>query len=58
MKKKKNKVSPKKYILEIIKLYPQILSGRKNFFEYEERLQKNLLIIKNYIKKIKHESRK
>ena len=53
MKKKKNKVSPKKYILEIIKLYPQILSG-----EYEERLQKNLLIIKNYIKKIKHESRK
>ena len=55
---KKNKIKPKKYVLEILELYPQISSGRKNILQYEERLKKNISITKNYLKKIKHESRK
>ena len=50
MKKLKNKNMPKSYVLEIIKSYPQILSGRKNFLKYEKRLQKNITIIKKFIK--------
>jgi len=55
MKSLKNKITSRKYILEIINLYPQILSGRKNILQYEERLQKNILITKNYFNKNKYE---
>ena len=58
MKMKKNKIKPKKYVLQILQLYPQISSGRKNIQHYEERLQKNLFLTKSYLKKIKYESRK
>ena len=34
----RNKIKPKKYVLEILELYPQISSGRKNILQYEERL--------------------
>ena len=51
MKSLKNKINPKKYVLEIINLYPQIVSGRKNIKQFEERLQKNISITKKYFKK-------
>lgn len=51
----KKKINPKKYILEILNLYPQILAGRKNILQYEERLKKNILITKKYFKQNKHE---
>ena len=41
----------KKYISRLIKLYPNIASGRKNFNYYEDRIQKNLKLLKNYNKK-------
>jgi len=40
----------KSYILEILQLYPNVLSGRKNVAKYEERLNKNILITKKFIK--------
>ena len=37
-------------LIELINLYPQILSGRKNIDQYEIRLQNNISIIKKFIK--------
>jgi len=42
-----------KYINDILKLYPKIKSGRKKYAESEYRVEKNLILIKNYFKKIK-----
>tara|TARA_B100002052_G_C15588458_1_gene465536 strand:- start:201 stop:353 length:153 start_codon:yes stop_codon:yes gene_type:complete len=47
----KYKKNIKSYIVELVNLYPQILSGRKNIEKYEKRLQNNILIIKKFIKK-------
>ena len=43
------------YISKLIKLYPKIASGRKNFDDHEKRIQKNIKLLKNYnkLKKIK-----
>ena len=32
-----------KYILDLIKKHPDILSGRKNYNNYEKRIEKNLI---------------
>ena len=39
------------YIIELIKQFPNILSGRKNYIKHHERIQKNLLLTKHYYKK-------
>ena len=36
------------YLLEIIKKYPSILSGRKNFTEHHKRIIKTVKLIKEY----------
>ena len=38
----------------IIKQYPEIISGRKNYEFFEKRILKNLELIKKYKKKIKY----
>ena len=44
----------KKYIKKILKLYPNIAKGRKNFDFFEERIQKNLALSKDYKKKLEN----
>ena len=39
------------YIKTIIKMFPNIASGRKNFKYFESRIKKNLLLTKKYFKK-------
>ena len=39
-----------KIIKEIVRLYPNIASGRKNYKEQQKRILKNLKLIKNYFK--------
>ena len=41
------------YLLNIITNNPQIKSGRKNYQEQHDRIQKQLHLIKKYFKKIK-----
>tara|TARA_B000000475_G_scaffold176284_1_gene141851 strand:- start:616 stop:759 length:144 start_codon:yes stop_codon:yes gene_type:complete len=41
----------KNYIKTIIKIFPNIASGRKNFKYFESRIKKNLLLTKKYFKK-------
>ena len=43
-----------KYISDILKLYPKIKSGRKKYAESEFRVEKNLILTKNYFKKNKN----
>lgn len=43
----------KKYILDLIRTYPDIASGRKNFDYYEKRIGKNINLTKTYIKRKK-----
>ncbi len=40
-----------KYILDLKKKYPQIISGRKNFNIHNSRIKKILKIIRRYYKK-------
>ena len=40
-----------KYIEEIIKKYPKVASGRKNFKKYDERIRKTLKLIEKYFHK-------
>ena len=47
----------KNYIVKLNKLFPNIASGRKKFDYYEKRIQKNITLSKNYIKKIKKQSK-
>ena len=41
---------PQNYIKIILKIFPDIASGRKNFKYFEKRIKKNLILTKNYIK--------
>jgi len=41
----------KKYIEKILKMFPNIASGRKNFVYFESRIKKNLALAKRYLKK-------
>jgi len=43
----------KKYISKLIRLYPKIASGRKNFDYHEKRIQKNIKLSENFKKKQK-----
>ena len=44
-------VLKKKYIFELIKKYPSIISGRKNYKFYEKRINNKIKMIKKYMKK-------
>ena len=48
MKKSKNS-----YLKALIKKYPNISSGRKNYTFYEKRIEKNIELIKKFLKDIK-----
>ena len=39
------------YLKELIKLYPSITSGRKNYFETNKKIKKNIKLIKKYLSK-------
>jgi len=39
------------YIKIILKKFPGIASGRKNFRYFEKRIRKNLILTKKYLKK-------
>ena len=39
------------YIIAIIKKFPNIASGRKNFKFFEKRVKKNLILTSKYFKK-------
>ena len=41
----------KKYIRELLKMFPDIASGRKNFKYFEKRIKENLKIANKYKKK-------
>ena len=41
----------KNYIIALLKVFPDIASGRKNFKFFEKRIKKNLSLTKKYIKK-------
>lgn len=45
-------IKKKKYINALLKIFPNIASGRKNFDYFEDRIKKNLVLTKKYIKKI------
>ena len=38
------------YIREILKIFPEIANGRKNFKYFEKRVKKNLILTKKYLK--------
>ena len=42
----------KKYISELLKMFPDIASGRKNFNYFEKRIKDNLKLTNEYKKKI------
>jgi hypothetical protein len=41
------------YVKTILKMFPDIASGRKNFKYFEKRIKKNIILTKKYIKKRK-----
>ena len=47
-----NKQTPK-YLKKIIKLFPHISSGRKNYKDHHNRILKNINVVKKFIKKNK-----
>ena len=40
----------KNYVRELLKMFPDIASGRKNFKYFEKRIRKNLMLTKKYLK--------
>lgn len=44
---------PNKYINILLKMFPNIASGRKNFNYFEERIKKNIELTNKYLKKNK-----
>ena len=44
------KFMKKNYITIILKKFPDIASGRKNFKYFEKRIIKNLILTKKYLK--------
>ena len=47
-----NKQTPR-YLEKIIKLFPYISSGRKNYKDQHNRILKNINVVKKFIKKNK-----
>ena len=47
------KICLPKYITKLIKRFPDIASGRKNYKEHHIRIIKNLHLVKKYIKNSK-----
>tara|TARA_B100000575_G_C22977094_1_gene563871 strand:- start:101 stop:250 length:150 start_codon:yes stop_codon:yes gene_type:complete len=47
--RKKNKIP--NYLKEILKKYPEIISGRKNIEISHKRIKKTLILIKKYFQK-------
>tara|TARA_B100000900_G_scaffold136908_1_gene115900 strand:+ start:88 stop:249 length:162 start_codon:yes stop_codon:yes gene_type:complete len=43
----------KNYIKSILKIFPDIASGRKNFKNFEKRIKKNLILTHKYHNKNK-----
>ena len=43
-----------KYIKKILKLFPNIANGRKNFDYFEKRIKKNLKLTNKYLKKTRN----
>jgi len=41
------------YIKKLLKLFPNVASGRKNFQNYDKRVKKNIELTKKYLKKNK-----
>tara|TARA_B100001059_G_C17578052_1_gene448456 strand:- start:332 stop:484 length:153 start_codon:yes stop_codon:yes gene_type:complete len=41
----------KSYIVALIKIFPDISSGRKNFDLFERRIKKSIKLTKNYFNK-------
>tara|TARA_B100001029_G_C14972401_1_gene401038 strand:+ start:719 stop:859 length:141 start_codon:yes stop_codon:yes gene_type:complete len=41
------------YIKKLLKLFPNVASGRKNFENYDKRVKKNIELTKKYLKKNK-----
>ena len=48
----------KKYINELLKMFPNIASGRKNFKYFEKRITETLKITNKYKKKIQKVDKK
>ena len=48
----------KKYIRDLLKMFPDIASGRKNFNYFEKRIKQNLEITNKYRKKIQKVDKK
>ena len=48
----------KKYISELLKMFPDIASGRKNFQYFEKRIKQNLKITNKYKEKIQKVDKK
>ena len=46
-----NKSKMPQYIKDLIKKFPQIVSGRKNFKFYNDRIDKTLKLVEEYYKK-------
>ena len=48
----------KRYISELLKMFPNIASGRKNFKNFEKRIKESLKITNKYKKKIQKVDKK
>ncbi len=48
----------KNYVLELLKMFPNIASGRKNFKKFEKRIKENLKITNKHRKKIQKVDKK
>ena len=48
----------KNYIRELLKMFPDIASGRKNFVYFEKRIKNNLKITNEYRKKLQKVDKK
>tara|TARA_Y100000590_G_scaffold327422_1_gene371736 strand:+ start:128 stop:274 length:147 start_codon:yes stop_codon:yes gene_type:complete len=40
-----------KYLSKLLKLYPKITSGRKNYNKTNTRIEENIILTKKYLKK-------
>ena len=53
MKFNKHNKQTSEYLEKIIKLFPHISSGRKNYQDQHNRILKNIAVVKEFIKKNK-----
>ena len=47
----KEKIQKNNCVKKLIKLHPEICSGRKNYKKFESRITKNILLTKLFMKK-------